>query len=125
MKHILLTIAIMTLLAFAEKNKLMGRWETKPSPNGNITGVIFRTDSTFEGYVNKKPFVTGKYTFINDVFSFTDNGCNGYQGTYKVEFFSNEDSMRFVPIQDSCLERKEGMIKLIMGRVKSVIHEKQ
>lgn len=125
MKHILLTAAIMSLLAFAEKNKLMGRWESQPSPNGNVTGVVFKTDSTFEGYINMKPFVTGKYSLIDDVFSFTDNGCEGKRGTYKAEFFSNDDSVRFVPIQDSCLERKEGMIRLVMGRVKSRAYEKK
>ena len=116
MKSMLIAAAIMLLPVL--KNKLEGRWESKPSVNGNVTGVVFKSDSTFEGYVNRKPFVTGKYTFEDDVFTFTDNGCNGAKGEYRVIFFSNEDSLKLQCISDSCEERKAGMTRLIMGRVK-------
>ncbi len=117
MKTFLISIVILAS-AFAIDNPLTGRWQTKPSENGNVTGVVFRTDSTFEGYVNRKPFVTGKYSLKDDVFTFTDNGCNGAQGVYKIVFFSNQDSLRFEVISDECVERLQGMTKLIMGRVK-------
>ena len=118
MKTILISGAISLLTAFATKDKLAGRWESQPSVNGNITGVVFKTDSSFEGYINKKPFVSGKYIFKNSILSFTDNGCEGKEGVYKIIFFSNNDSLRFVPVNDSCDQRKEGMSRLIMGRVK-------
>jgi hypothetical protein len=116
MKSIIIAAAIMLLPVV--KNKLEGRWESKPSVNGNVTGVVFKPDYTFEGYVNRKPFVTGKYSFEDDIFTFTDNGCNGAQGVYRVIFFSNDDSLKLQCISDSCTERKEGMSRLIMGRVK-------
>ena len=101
-------------------DKLRGRWQTQPSEKGNITGVVFKADNTIEGYVNKKPFVIGTYSFDpgDSILSFVDNGCNGIRGIYKVMFYSNSDSLRFNVISDSCTERKNGMLRLIMGRVK-------
>ena len=116
MKSMLIAAAVMLLPVV--KDKLEGRWESKPSEKGNVTGVVFKPDNTFEGYVNRKPFVTGKYTLQDDVFTFTDNGCDGKPGTYRIVLFSNEDSIKFQCIDDSCTERKQGMTRLIMGRVK-------
>ena len=116
-----ITLFITLALAGAitiEKDKLTGRWESQPSPKGNITGVFFKEDNSFEGYINKKPFTSGVYTLENDLFTFTDNGCDGKKGIYKIIFFSNDDSLRLVPVEDSCIQRKEGMSKLVMGRVK-------
>jgi len=120
MKIMFISIGLMAFYGFASTNKLTGRWESKPSPNGNVTGVVFRNDSSFDGYVNKKPFVTGTYSYTpeDSVFTFTDNGCNGMKGIYKVIFLSNSDSLRFLPVSDSCSERKNGMERLILGRVK-------
>ena len=118
MKPILISMSLTVLMNFSSGNKLIGRWESKPSSKGNVTGVVFKDDKNFEGYVNKKPFTTGSYILQDSVFSFTDNGCNGIRGIYKIIFFSNDDSVRFVPISDSCKERNEGMSRLIMGRVK-------
>jgi hypothetical protein len=112
-----IVVVVITFFAFNSVEKLKGRWESKPSIKGNVTGVVFK-DSTFEGYVNKKPFVSGRYSFENNVFSFVDNGCEGKRGVYEVVFFSNDDSIRFVPISDSCTERKAGMSRLVMGRKK-------
>jgi len=116
MKSMLISAAIMLLPVL--KDKIEGRWESKPSEKGNVTGVVFKPDNTFEGYVNRKPFVTGKYTFEDDVLTFTDNGCDGKQGMYRVIFFHYEDSLKFQCIADSCNERKEGMQRLVMGRIK-------
>ena len=108
------------LLAFDEKDMLTGRWESRPSEKGNVTGVVFKKDGVLEGYVNKKPFVTGTYKFnaADSVLTFTDNGCNGARATYKITFFSNSDSLRCRAISDSCQPRREGMERLVMGRVK-------
>lgn len=120
MKTIFASAIITLLFAFTAADNLTGRWESKPSVNGNITGVVFKEDGSFEGYVNKKPFVSATYTYASkdSILSFTDNGCEGMRGTYKINFFSNSDSLRFEAISDSCTERKEGMLRLIMGRVK-------
>ena len=116
MTKILLPVALL-ILAFKATDKLTGRWETVPSPAGNVTGVIFKPDLSFEGYINKKPFVTGNYSLKDSLFSFVDNGCEGKGATYKIIFFSNDDSVRFVPVEDPCTERMNGMSRLVMGRV--------
>jgi len=117
MTRLLLYSALVILPGLIEKNDLIGRWESKPSEKGNVTGVVFK-DSTFEGYVNKKPFVSGVYKLNNDIFSFVDNGCEGKQGVYRIVFFSDSDSLRFEPITDSCSGRRNGMSRLILGRKK-------
>lgn len=118
MKIVLIITIITSLLAFGTNDKLTGKWETKPWENGVITGLVFKHDNTFEGYVNKKPFVSGTYSLEDSIISFVDNGCEGRTAVYKVIFFSNSDSMRWEPIQDSCTRRREGIPKLILGRVK-------
>lgn len=104
------------MTVFFEKDKLTGRWETQPSDKGNVTGVVFKADQSFEGYVNNKPFVTGTYTLKDSIFTFTDNGCEGAEGVYRVIFFNNDDSLRFQPITDTCTQRRNGMVRLVMGR---------
>lgn len=119
MKNILISSVIIMLFAFASvTDELTGRWETKPSVKGNITGVVFKPDNSFEGYINKKPFVSGTYTFQDSIFSFVDNGCQGMKGIYKINFFNNSDSLRFEVINDSCTERRDGMLRTVLGRVK-------
>jgi len=118
MKTILMSAIVLTMMAFVTKDKLTGRWETKPSEKGNITGTVFKADNTFEVYINRKPFVSGTYTLQDSIFSFVDNGCEGKKGIYKIIFFSNEDSIRFVPVSDSCEQRKNGMSRTVMGRVR-------
>jgi hypothetical protein len=123
MKALIIIGIIIFSFSIAAKDMLTGRWETKPSAKGNVTGVVFKNDSILEGYVNKKPFTSGIYRFSakDSILSFTDNGCNGVQGVYKILFFSNSDSLRFKVISDSCTERKEGMQRLIMGKLKGNI----
>lgn len=118
MKTISIGILVTAILTFFGNDPLIGKWQTKPSPTGNTTGVVFKTDNSFDGYINKKPFVTGRYTLQDSIFSFTDNGCNGAKGVYKIIFFSQGDSIRFEPISDSCVERMKGMSKSVFGRVK-------
>lgn len=103
------------------ENPLIGRWANNPSEKGNVTTVVFRPDNSLEGFINKKPFTSGKYTFSvkDSVIQFTDNGCNGWPASYKVLFFHQGDSLKFKAIGDSCGERKAGMERLVMGRVKA------
>jgi hypothetical protein len=118
MKAIVMMVALVSSSMFFSDDILTGRWQTKPSPKGNVTGMVFKSNNSFEGYVNKKPFVSGTYTLEENIFSFVDNGCNGEKGVYRLIFFSNSDSMRFEPVSDNCLERKEGMSRMVVGRVK-------
>jgi hypothetical protein len=118
MKILSIAAIAMAMLAVTTTDILTGRWETKPSPKGNVTGIVFKSDNSFEAYINKKPFVSGKYELKDSIFSFVDNGCDGKRGVYKIIFFSSGDSMRFVPVMDSCEERRNGMIRTVMGKVK-------
>ena len=118
MKTMMLVIATIGFFSFAMNDLLTGRWESKPSKNGNVTGVVFKPDNSFEGFVNAKPFVSGIYNLKDSIFTFVDNGCDGKTGVYKTIFFSQGDSLRFEPLSDSCTERKEGMSRLVLGRVK-------
>ena len=118
MKKLLIAATMLALISFTIPDQLTGTWETQVSPNGNVTRVVFKSDNTFEGFINNKPFVTGSYKFENDILSFVDNGCEGKKGVYKIVFFGNADSLRFEPIQDSCEERRNGMIRTVLGRVK-------
>lgn len=116
----ILLIAVGTLLTLTTNDQLTGRWESRPSENGNITGVVFKEGNIMEGYVNRKPFVSGTYFFnaADSIMTFTDNGCDGVSAVYRLLFYSNSDSLRFSVIHDNCTERKNGMQRLVMGRVK-------
>lgn len=118
MKTLIISIALIATIAFKDPGKLTGRWQTAPSVKGNVTSVVFKSDKSFEGFVNKKPFVTGTYELTDSLFTLRDNGCNGVTAKYKIIFFSNEDSIRFQPIEDSCKGRLEGMNKMVLGRIK-------
>ena len=118
MKRVLMLSFIVAFLAFMPKKKITGRWETKPSEKGNVTGVIFNRDNTHEVYVNKKPLVSGTYRLHRNIMTIEEEGCNGARGVYKLIFFSNSDSLRFEPISDSCTIRRNGMSRTVLGRVK-------
>jgi hypothetical protein len=109
--------AIIVLLSLTSANDLTGRWESR-MPDGNILGIRYKPDNSFEGYFNKKPFVSGTYTFQDSILAFRGNGCNGVKCFYKIIFFSNSDSMRWKVINDSCVARKEGMDNMVFGKVK-------
>ena len=118
MRIYLISFFVLAAMAFTVNNPIVGRWETKVSEKGNVTGVVFKSNYEFEGYVNKKPFVSGTYRIDGKVLSFVDNGCEAKRGTYELIFFSNSDSLTFKAIEDECLERKNGMERTILGRVK-------
>ena len=116
----LLLLVFSMLFSVIGDNPLLGRWETKPSVNGVVTGIVFKGDGKLEAYVNKKPFVSGVYTFNpkDSTLIFSDNGCDGATGIYKIVFYSNSDSFSVRAISDTCIERKKGMERLVMGRTK-------
>ncbi|HYF32088.1 MAG TPA: hypothetical protein VD993_13285 [Chitinophagaceae bacterium] len=119
MKTVLFFVVTMVSLNL-DNNKLVGRWESM-SVTGNVTGVVFKEDNTFEGYVNKKPFVSGTYTFHDGIFTMQDNGCMDAVGTYKITFFSNDDSMRIELLSDDCTPRGNGTNNRVFGRVKKIV----
>lgn len=118
MKMLFFSFGLFFSMNFLSNDMLLGRWETKVSPNGNVTGVVFKSDNSFEGYVNKKPFVSGQYSIKDSIMTMIDNGCEGKEAVYKIVLFSNSDSLRFDYISDPCEPRKRGMKLSVFGRVK-------
>ena len=116
----LVLLALTAATFIAPPNPLAGRWQKK-FHNGDVLMVNFRPDGTFDGFYNNKAFVSGKYTLKQDDFAMSDNSCNiNYVGTYKLNFYSGTDSMRFTLVQDTCRSRSKGTAGLTMGRVKPV-----
>jgi hypothetical protein len=115
MKTILLPVFLLFL--FVSPNKLVGRWESV-SPTGNVTGVVFKDDNSFEGYVNDKPFVSGTYSLKDSTFQMSDNGCEGLTGSYILHFFSKNDSFRLELVNDPCTPRGQGTNGRVFGRKK-------
>lgn len=119
MKTFILIIAALSASTYLKNNdKLVGRWESPVSPKGNITGVVFRNDSTYDSYINKKPFTSGVYRIHDGTITIRENGCGDREGTYQLIFYSNNDSLRFQSIADSCTERMNGMNRLRLGKIK-------
>jgi hypothetical protein len=120
MKSVIMSLIALKLFSLSLTNSISGRWESRSS-TGAVTGIVFKDDSTFEGYINKKPFFSGTYSYNehDSIVSFVDNGCTvDSLGVYKVKFFSNSVSMRLVAISDACTRRKPGAERLVLGRVK-------
>lgn len=114
----LLCLLILTTFSFINPpDQLVGRWQ-KRLPNDVVVGAVFRSDSSFDGLVNGKFFVSGKYYTRQDTFALADGGCGlAYYGMYKFHFFA-ADSVRFTVIQDTCRGRRRGNDGLTMGRVR-------
>ena len=105
-----------TMLLHSYNDKLTGKWQSV-SPTGAVTLVHFKSDQSFEGFVNNKPFVTGSYWLKGNIFTLKDNGCSGVSGTYRMTFFHNDDSVRIELIADSCEPRGKGMNNRVYGRL--------
>lgn len=116
---LLLSGLALAALSFTEPpGSLKGRWQ-KRVPDGTLLSVLFRSDSTFEGFSNGKSFLSGKYYVRRDTFAFANGGCGlSYYGTYKLTF-STQDSVQFAVIQDTCGWRRRGSNGLTMGRVRA------
>jgi hypothetical protein len=121
MKFILLSGLFLSLVSFiVADTDIVGLWESK-TPRGNILGLRFRKDSTYEGFLNHKAFVSGPYTLNNDTLTLEDALCkaaNGevMKGIYKAGFYA-PDSFRMEVITDSCTARSEDADYLRFGRV--------
>lgn len=91
---IIFIIYALMQLAINAPGSITGRWETH-QVNESILCMVFKPDNHFEGYINKKPFVSGTYTFQNDTIYMDGNGCINMPGKYKIYFLGNADSIRW------------------------------
>jgi len=115
MKNALIVLGSIAFLSFTfsftePDNRILGRWnKITKTPDGQIDLMfVFRTDSTYDGIVNGKAFINGKYFIKNDTMSISDNSCNlAYYGTYRLKYFA-KDSLLFTAISDTCKQRYEG-----------------
>lgn len=120
---LLSTLAIMLSSAIAfktETNLLVGKWEHTGTYQGAPFNflAIFRANGTFDGFINKKEFVSGTYHMNNDTLHMSDPTCNAkYEGSYKVEFFGRQDSLKFHVVQDTCMGRRQGTDGLLFKKI--------
>jgi hypothetical protein len=120
---VLASFVIMVCAAIAftgDTNPLVGKWEHSGISHGQPFNfmAIFRANGTFDGFINKKEFVSGTYHMKHDTLYMSDPTCNAqYEGSYKVEFFARQDSVKFHVVQDTCMGRKEGTNGLLFKRI--------
>ena len=109
-QRLTLLICLLTLTAFAFINppgSLIGRWQQKFP--GMTAETVYRTDGTFDIFLNGKTFVSGKYTHKGDTLAISDPVCGvGYYGTYQLTFIT-PDSIWQTLIQDTCRVRRNSI----------------
>jgi hypothetical protein len=104
-------LLLVTVSFKSDNNPLVGKWENSGIYKGTPYKflAIFRANGTFDGFMDKKEFVSGTYHVQHDTLYLSDPTCNAkYEGTYKIEIFSHADSLKFHVIQDTCRGRREG-----------------
>ena len=127
MKRIVLLslLAIIMFSAFRsneEPNLLLGRWEFRSVEQGSAFSflLIFRNNGKYDGFMNKKTFVSGTYHMQHDTLYISDPIYDSaYQGTYKIEYHGKADSLTFHVIRDSCRARREGSDGFTYKKVKT------
>ena len=118
MKSICIAVIAILFSSSTKNDKLTGTWQ-RVIPGGDVVyRITFTADNTFEGYVNEKPFVSGTYTLRDSIFAIEDFGCPDIPGTYKVNFFGNDDSCRLQVINDACDGRLAQADNAILYRIK-------
>ena len=116
----LLVVACFTIVAFTDPvHPIVGRWHQHYSKT--INGQAhFRPDGTFDGYINEKLFISGKYYIRQDTFGISDPFCSTkYYGTYKLNFIT-ADSTHLTVIEDTCGKRRRDLDNGRWGRIKTV-----
>jgi hypothetical protein len=120
-KALIVSLAITALTAVSfmtPPNPLVGHWQQRWR-SGAIMLVNFRSDSSYDAFVNGKAFTSGKYYVRQDTVGVSDGVCNmNYYGRYKMSFFA-QDSLRWTVIDDTCGGRRRGTDKGTFGRVTS------
>ena len=124
MKRVTIFMAGLLLsIAFAftlPKHKLIGKW-TVYNTDGTSIGeyVELKNDGTYNVYVPGGQIgETGYYKMKHHVFSIRnakDYVCGkGYWGKYKLDF-QGDDSIHFTLIEDTCANRRYGMVGINPG----------
>jgi hypothetical protein len=116
----LLAIAVISYSFIDESNPLVGKWEwSKKFKDGPLTVLaVFKVNGTYDGFANKKSFVSGTYKVVKDTLFIADPLCNSkYMATYKLKFFGNKDSVQFNVIQDTCAQRRNSVNGFIYKKV--------
>jgi len=91
--HLLTTFAavLFSVTGFIiDNNPLVGKWEHSGKSQGQPFNLmaIFRANGTYDGFINKKEFVSGIYHMNNDTLYIADGTCSDkYYGTYKMETY--------------------------------------
>lgn len=104
-------LTMLAILAFTDQpNSLVGQWQQKFR---DVTvKTIYRTDGTFDTFINGKTFVSGKYKVSQDTFLTSGTGCGtDYNGTYHLTFLT-PDSIQLMLIQDTCQGRRNAIKRL-------------
>ncbi len=97
---------------------MVGRWQQQI--NGVTLLFNFRPDGRYDGFVNGKSYLTGRYFVRQDTIGVTDGKCDPtYFGSYRMQFFV-PDSVRFTAILDTCRDRRETVPTLALGRITTV-----
>ncbi|SFE07073.1 hypothetical protein [Spirosoma endophyticum] len=119
-KRLTLTVGFIGLVVLSSfvidpPNPVVGRW--RQQIDGATLRFNFRPDGTYDGFVNGKSYLTGRYYVRQDTIGVTDGKCNPtYFGSYRLQFL-NSDSVRFTAILDTCRDRRETVPTLALGRV--------
>ena len=129
MKKLLLLslLAIALLSAFKineDTNAIQGRWEMNSVYQGQPFSllIVFRNNGNYDGFYNKKIFVSGAYQMKHDTLYLSDPICNSaYQGSYKIQYHGQMDSLTFHVVQDTCRARREGSDGYTFKKVKSPV----
>jgi len=127
-KNYLLNIFCIVLFATVsfkiDINPLVGKWENSGVFKGDPYKfmAIFRANGTFDGFMNNKEFVSGTYHVNHDTLYMSDPTCNAkYEGTYKIEFFGQQDSLKLHVIQDTCKGRVEGTDGFLFKKIHQAV----
>jgi hypothetical protein len=129
MKKLLLLslLAIALLSAFKineDTNAIQGRWEMNSVYQGQPFSllIVFRNNGNYDGFYNKKIFVSGAYQMKHDTLYLSDPICNSaYQGSYKIQYHGQMDSLTFHVVQDTCRARREGSDGYSFKKVKNPV----
>ncbi len=115
--YLLISLAVAIVSFTQPPNPLLGRWQQKTAGGPSVM-TVFRADGTNDIFVNGKTFLSGKYYVRKDTLGYADPLCDiAYYGTYKLDFFA-QDSLRLIVLVDTCSQRRRGLDKVIVGRVK-------
>lgn len=126
MKTVLSILLVTILLSCGNKennSSIQGKWAYNYSHDDKTYHdfiAFFKADGTYDGIEDGKVIVTGgRYKQSNDTMYLNDASCNPHpEGSYKIIMWA-KDSMRFDPIIDSCVNRREATKSFLFKRMKN------